>query len=104
MERSTGIRQSAEAVAFEHYVRTGVRLSARTMAVELKFNPWHDPENGRFTFIGQGRYFGDGSAASIRGEIGNGRGKARRAISITVGSIPTTREIARSTWSSQAIR
>jgi len=23
-------------------------------AIELKFNPWHDPENGRFTFAGSG--------------------------------------------------
>jgi LysM repeat protein len=26
----------------------------------VKFNPWHDEENGRFTFAGQGRYFGGG--------------------------------------------
>lgn len=26
--------------------------------IEHKFNPWHDPENGRFTFAGTGRYYG----------------------------------------------
>jgi hypothetical protein len=67
MEQSTVKRRSAEAVAFERYLRTGIRLPARATAVEVKFNPWHDPENGRFTFSGQGRYFGDGSAASDQG-------------------------------------
>jgi hypothetical protein len=41
------------ASAFEHYLRTG-RSVAR--AVETKFNPWHDPDDGRFTFAGQGQY------------------------------------------------
>lgn len=35
--------------------------------VELKFNPWHDPENGRFTFAGDGRRYG--------GPSGNGGGR-----------------------------
>jgi DNA/RNA non-specific endonuclease len=37
---------------FERYIRTGrVR---RPDALELKFNPWHDPDNGRFTFRNSG--------------------------------------------------
>jgi len=62
--QSTDKRRSAEAVAFERYLRTGIRLSARAGTIEVKFNPWHDPANGRFTFGGQGRYFGNGASAS----------------------------------------
>ncbi|BBD99259.1 LysM peptidoglycan-binding domain-containing protein [Sphingobium amiense] len=46
--------------AFSLYLRTGRRLTAAE--IEVKFNPWHDEENGRFTFAGQGRYFGAGGA------------------------------------------
>lgn len=44
------------ASAFEIFLRTG-RRAAPTAGFETKFNPWHDPEDGRFTFAGQGRYF-----------------------------------------------
>jgi hypothetical protein len=40
--------KSAERRAFEHYLRTGRRLPAP--APERKFNPYHDPRNGQFTF------------------------------------------------------
>lgn len=48
--------------AFEIFLRTG------RGTVESKFNPWHDPEDGRFTFAGQGRYFGGrlGRATSVQ--------------------------------------
>lgn len=44
--------KSAERRAFEHYLRTGRRLAppASALAPERKFNPYHDPRNGRFTF------------------------------------------------------
>lgn len=45
--------------AFAIYLRTGLRVPASD--VEVKFNPWHDPSNGRFTFGGQGGYFPAGS-------------------------------------------
>lgn len=47
--------------SFELYLRTGLRFPPGD--VELKFNPWHDPDDGRFTFAGQGRYFGGGRSA-----------------------------------------
>lgn len=51
--------------AFLHYLRTGQRLSAANFAKqdapELKFNPYHDPHNGQFTF-------GPGGGASQRGQ------------------------------------
>lgn len=40
--------------AFSHYLRTGRRLPEEFFVeeqdVEFKFNPYHDPRNGRFTF------------------------------------------------------
>lgn len=51
---------------FELYLRTGRTISrpAAQAAVEVKFNPWHDPENGRFTFAGMGRYYRGGGSGS----------------------------------------
>jgi hypothetical protein len=46
--------------AFAIYLRTGYRAAP---GIELKFNPWHDTGNGRFTFVGQGRYYGNGHVA-----------------------------------------
>lgn len=37
--------KSAQRQAFAHYLRTG-----RRPELELKFNPYHDPRNGQFTF------------------------------------------------------
>ncbi len=36
--------------------------------VELKFNPWHDPANGRFTFAHTGDYHPRGSRSSDRAD------------------------------------
>lgn len=58
--------------AFSIWLRTG-RLPRETGAdgVEFKFNPWHDPENGRFTFVGTGHYYGrgNGGQAEKRGRV-----------------------------------
>jgi hypothetical protein len=35
--------------------------------LELKFNPWHDPADGRFTFAGTGRRYGAGGADAASG-------------------------------------
>lgn len=48
---------------FSIYLRTGYRAPP---GVELKFNPWHDSENGRFTFVGQGRYYPNGYVGQDR--------------------------------------
>jgi hypothetical protein len=65
--------------AFSVWLRTG-RLPrwARRRAAEVKFNPWHDPDDGRFTFAGTGRYFGRGTSggrAAGRLEAGMSRGR-----------------------------
>ncbi len=46
---------------FSHWLRTGRWPGpVATQGVERKFNPWHDPDDGRFTFAGTGRHFGSG--------------------------------------------
>lgn len=51
-------RQSVPVTAFSIWLRTGRRVEAAP--IEVKFNPWHDREDGRFTFVGQGDYFPSG--------------------------------------------
>jgi hypothetical protein len=41
--------KSAERKVFEHYLRTG-RILSSVAPLERKFNPYHDPRNGQFTF------------------------------------------------------
>jgi hypothetical protein len=60
---------------FEIYLRTG-RVVREPEGVELKFNPWHDPDDGRFTFAGQGRYFGSGGTSQQARPAGRGDGGA----------------------------
>ena len=51
-------RNKMEMLAFGHYLRTGQRIdvddviahSGREHESESKFNPYHDPDDGRFTF------------------------------------------------------
>jgi len=50
------------------FLRTGRR------PFERKFNPWHDPENGRFTFSGQGQFYGRGQTWTGGGFTGGGGG------------------------------
>ncbi len=55
----TGIFLSDERRAFSHWLRTGRRLAISNPAsVEVKFNPWHDPSNGQFTFANSGTHHG----------------------------------------------
>lgn len=54
--------EAARRRAFSVWLRVGRLPSAHAAdGVEFKFNPWHDPENGRFTFAGTGHYYGRGS-------------------------------------------
>ena len=40
---------------FEIYLRTGVMVTGTASPLALKYNPWHDIEDGRFTRAGMGR-------------------------------------------------
>ncbi len=49
--------------AFSVWLRTGkLPEIATTDGIERKYNPWHDPSDGRFTFAGSGRHYGAGGA------------------------------------------
>lgn len=48
---------------FSYWLRTGRLPTALSPeGIELKFNPWHDPEDGRFTFVGAGSHYGSSAA------------------------------------------
>jgi len=49
-------RKSIDSLAFEHYLRTGEQLTPSEWLAryERKFNPYHDPANGQFTFAPDG--------------------------------------------------
>jgi predicted chitinase len=55
--------------AFSHYLRTGRRLPKETFLeaqdIELKFNPYHDPRNGQFTFAPGGARTGSRPALAL---------------------------------------
>lgn len=72
--------------AFSRWLRTGRLLSVRTSdGVELKFNPWHDPDDGRFTFAGSGHYHGVGAAKpAYRASGVPGRGNSHKLRTATV--------------------
>ena len=50
--------------AFEYWLRTGRRTS-----IQYKFNGWHDPEDGKFTFKGSGNFYAQGSRGGERTAI-----------------------------------
>lgn len=60
----------AAGAAFGCWIRSGRRGAA---AIETKFNPWHDPEDGRFTFAGSGRNYG-GRTGGVSDDGGGGGG------------------------------
>ena len=72
----TDISESERRRAFSIWLRTGRSPSARGPdGIELKFNPWHDPGTGRFTFVGAGRHYGQlGGAGFSGGGKGGGGG------------------------------
>ena len=57
------LRQRRE---FAYWLRTG-RLGNGDTSPEFKFNPWHDPADGRFTWANSGRFYGQGSATGPEG-------------------------------------
>jgi hypothetical protein len=57
--------KSAERTAFEQYLRTGRRTWAVATPVQQKFNPYHDAQNGQFTF-------GPGGGGSVAARLGVG--------------------------------
>jgi HK97 family phage portal protein len=52
-------------------------ISNEAGAVEFKFNPWHDTENGQFTFKGQGQRFAGGGGSFGGGGASGGWSKPK---------------------------
>jgi hypothetical protein len=71
-------RKSAELLAFDYWLRTGRRLIFESEAGsdEHKFNPYHDPENGRFTFAPGGSRQASDSYNAFRHSNGPSRARA----------------------------
>lgn len=65
--------------AFSVWLRTGRFPAARVAAVEHKFNPWHDPTNGRFTYVGAGRNYGQNYIGTPSADHGRRLGSSRAA-------------------------
>lgn len=61
--------------AFSMWLRTGRIQVEQADSFECKFNPWHDPVNGRFTFAGTGRYYGPTRTSSPVGAPQRFRGR-----------------------------
>jgi len=78
--------------AFSGWLRTGRLPSVRANdGRELKFNPWHDPKDGRFTFAATGvRGSGNSSEASRRSPEGNGRPSAQTPRPVNGASAPNS--------------
>jgi hypothetical protein len=73
----TDILENEKRRAFVVWLRTGRMPPVQSdEAIEHKFNPWHDPENGRFTFAGTGRYHGRQGGGFRGGGGGFGGGGA----------------------------
>ena len=58
---------------FEGYLRSG-SWTRRDDDVEVKFNPWHDPKTGRFTFKGGGSAPGTWGGGGVTGGGGGSFG------------------------------
>lgn len=65
--------QHERRLAFNRWLRTGLLPPARGPdGVEVKFNPYHDPRDGRFTFA-PGNYPGSTSTSARRENMANAR-------------------------------
>lgn len=72
---------NAERRAFAIYLRTGRRIHFKVpTGIELKFNPYHDPRNGQFTFAPGGVGFVGRSSMPRRDAASSAGEKPSRAI------------------------
>ncbi len=77
------ISSSGERNAFSRWLRTGkVPLALGPDGLELKFNSWHDPADGRFTFAGAGRREGSSEADTTSAKNNRLPSRADRAPSL----------------------
>jgi hypothetical protein len=84
-------RKSAERLAFEYFLRTGRLLppQASSRAVEQKFNPYHDPRDGRFTFAPGGPRSLSHVIISERRDLYRGQQRGSRTLAtVAAGATP----------------
>lgn len=78
--------------AFTHYLRTGQRLPEESFVqqadVELKFNPYHDPRNGQFTFAPGHPHSPDGVIVSDRQGARANHRRADRNVPRPIVTVP----------------
>jgi hypothetical protein len=61
--------------AFSIWLRTGRFPNLKSAdGIEIKFNPWHNPQNGQFTFANTGRYVGRWDGGGFTGGGGGSFG------------------------------
>lgn len=95
--------KSAERLAFEIYLRTGRRI-ARPAPAESKFNPYHDPRNGRFTFAPGGPRSVADSVFSDRHAVGKPKAKRiSKSTSRTLSGTPKNMQSANSSARESAL-
>ncbi len=89
MARTSGDRDSS---AFSSWLRKG-RLPPvlGPAGLELKFNPWHDPADGRFTFAGAGQHYGAGSSPPSPGDRPHAPGDPGRSRIATSARVEASR-------------
>jgi hypothetical protein len=81
---------TSKRTAFSRWLRTGTVPSALGPdGLELKFNPWHDPADGRFTFPGAGRH--DGSTQTDTTSARNDGALSRSGRAPSLGDRHTSR-------------
>lgn len=98
---------NAERRAFSIWLRTGRRVIVRApISIETKYNHWHDPQDGRFTYAGTGRHDGSwGGGGFTGGGGGDFRGGGASATEpwgpVTPRSAPRKRKPAANSASSK---
>lgn len=86
--------RQAELTAFNLYLRTGRRTDlSPPVQVEVKFNPWHDEKDGRFTFAGQGRYFPRGGNNRAQAGGAGASGQVQRPDRSDSDGVPDRRHL-----------
>lgn len=88
------LSRQPELTAFNLYLRTGRRTDLPPpVQVEVKFNPWHDEKDGRFTFAGQGRYFPRGGNTRPKTMEAAAGGQVRRPDRSDSDGVPDRRHL-----------
>lgn len=85
--------------AFSYWLRTGRYVSLQWRdGIQVKFNPWHDPRNGQFTFANSGTFYdfrGGGGQFGGGGATGSWPRPARPKVARKAPILPRAQPSAR---------